>query len=103
MSNEHPQYLQCWRCFKDLPLEVGERVMLHEECPSCGAGIHCCKMCEYYDTTAYNECHEPIAERVVHKDKANFCDLFSPKAHHERPTGPTRDEQLKAAAALFKN
>jgi hypothetical protein len=29
--------------------------------------------------------------------------LFSPKAHHEKPKGPSREEQLKAAAALFKD
>ncbi len=34
--------------------------------------------CRFYDETAYNECSEPSAERVVDKEKSNFCDYFSP-------------------------
>jgi hypothetical protein len=25
----------------------------------------------------YNECHEPQAERVVDKDRSNFCEYFA--------------------------
>ena len=33
--------------------------------------------CRFYDSSAYNDCSEPAADRVVEKDKANFCDYFS--------------------------
>ena len=45
-------------------------------CESCGGYLHCCRNCRFYDTAAYNECREPMAERVVDKEGANFCDYF---------------------------
>ncbi|MEI8347169.1 MAG: hypothetical protein WCG27_06865 [Pseudomonadota bacterium] len=101
-DNGTTTYLKCYRCHKDLTIEVGDKIMLHEECPSCGADVHCCKMCEYYDETAYNECHEPIAERVIHKEKANFCDLFSPLLEHVDKKGPSHGDHRTAAESLFK-
>jgi len=47
-------------------------------CARCGADLRCCTNCRFHDTSAYNECSEPAAERVVEKDRANFCDYFSP-------------------------
>lgn len=32
--------------------------------------------CRFYEEGAYNSCREPRAERVVEKDKANFCEYF---------------------------
>lgn len=55
---------------------VGERVGRRESCPKCGADLHCCRNCRFYDPTVYNECRETQAERVVEKEKSNFCDYF---------------------------
>ena len=57
-------------------LAVTGRVGRGESCPSCGADMHCCRNCEFYDPAAYNECREPQAERVLEKDRSNFCDYF---------------------------
>lgn len=46
-------------------------------CERCGADLRCCRNCRFHDASAYNECGEPSAERVVEKDRANFCDYFS--------------------------
>jgi hypothetical protein len=46
------------------------------QCPSCGADLHCCLNCSFYDLGAYNDCREPQAERVLDKDRSNFCDFF---------------------------
>ena len=51
---------------------VGRR----DECPKCRGDLRCCKNCDYYDTSVYNECRETTAERVVEKDRANFCSFF---------------------------
>ncbi|TDJ08989.1 MAG: hypothetical protein E2O68_01130 [Deltaproteobacteria bacterium] len=67
---------KCFSCHKPTELEFGRKILRHEECPTCGASMHCCKMCKYYDPTAYNECKETIAERIVDKEKANFCEFF---------------------------
>ena len=64
----------CFACGKELV--VVDRVGRSESCPHCGQDIHCCRNCHFYDQTAYNECREPVAERVVDKEQANFCDEF---------------------------
>ncbi len=46
------------------------------ECEGCGADLRVCKNCAFYDGAAYNECSEPSAERVLDKEKGNFCDFF---------------------------
>jgi len=55
---------------------VGRR----DECESCGAQLHCCRNCAFYAESAYNQCSEPSAERVVDKDASNFCDWFRPSS-----------------------
>ncbi len=47
-------------------------------CEGCGADLHCCRTCRFYDEAAYNQCTESSAERVLEKDRANFCDYHSP-------------------------
>jgi predicted RNA-binding Zn-ribbon protein involved in translation (DUF1610 family) len=64
----------CFSCGKEL--KIVESVGRGEACPHCGADMHCCRNCEFYDPNAYNECREPMAERVLEKDRSNFCDYF---------------------------
>lgn len=47
-----------------------------ETCTVCGADVHCCCNCEFYDLGSYNDCRETQAERVLEKDRSNFCDYF---------------------------
>ena len=65
----------CFSCKREL--EVGEKTGRTETCPFCNADLHCCLNCRFYDPAAYNQCREPQAERVVEKDRSNFCDYFS--------------------------
>lgn len=89
----------CFSCQKELP--VMESVGRREECPHCGADMHVCKNCEFYDPKVYNECRETSAEVVREKDRANFCDYFV-----LRKNGTAAEDKkaaLRAAAeALFK-
>jgi len=64
----------CYKCRKELGGEklVGRR----DTCPFCGSDLHVCLNCRFYDPGAYNNCREPQAERVVEKDRSNFCDYF---------------------------
>ncbi len=92
----------CHACKQVIPhIEAGTKISRQDECPNCNAGLRCCIMCTFYDPTAYNECHEHIAERLLEKDKANFCDYFQlsngVKANHK-----TKDKLVSAADALFK-
>lgn len=89
----------CFSCGKEL--EITERVGRQETCPQCGADFHCCRNCRFYDTTAYNECHEPVAERVLEKEKANFCDYFELSEGRPEDSEPTEDAKKKLEE-LFK-
>lgn len=76
------------------------RVTRTEECPYCSWSMHCCKMCKFYDPKIYNECHESMADRVVDKEKANFCDYFTLSSGSSG--GPSKDDLINSADALFK-
>lgn len=89
----------CFSCGKEL--EAIDRIGRREVCPSCGSDLHCCRNCEFYDKHAYNECREPQAERVLEKDKSNFCDYFQlaaaprgGKIHNEEAEAKKRLEGL---------
>ena len=47
-----------------------------ETCVACGADLRCCLNCRFSSPGAPNECAEPNVERVLDKDKGNFCDYF---------------------------
>ncbi|MBS1959781.1 MAG: hypothetical protein JST80_09940 [Bdellovibrionales bacterium] len=88
----------CWNCGKPINANNFHR---QDTCESCKRDTHACKNCEHYDTAYNNMCRESSADRVVEKEKANFCDYFKPSG---RAGGSAKSaDALKAAAdALFK-
>lgn len=64
----------CYFCGKKL--EIEGRVGRSDSCPHCRSDLHACVQCRFYDPAAYNQCGEPQAERVLDKEKSNFCDYF---------------------------
>jgi hypothetical protein len=88
----------CWNCGKELgPLDYGRQ----DSCPGCGRDTRTCKGCIHYDKGSNNDCRESQADRVVDKERANFCDYF------KSSSGPgggakSRDSMKAAAEALFK-
>ena len=93
--------IHCYKCDHTLDLSEDSKIYRSDECDKCSANIHCCKMCVFYDEHSYNECREPIAQRIVDKENANFCDNYKLKAGGD-PKEKLND-QLAAANALFKN
>ena len=91
---------KCYKCGTVIHIDHIERIPRSEECPKCFAAVRSCMMCEFYDTKAYNECREPMAERITEKEKSNFCDYykFGPGAN---PTA-VKNDALALAEALFK-
>lgn len=92
--------IKCYRCSSTLELETNKKVSRHEECPKCFSSVHCCKMCAFYDPRSYNECKEPVAQRVLDKEKNNFCEFF--KLGNENSASSQKTNVLSAAEALFK-
>ena len=93
--------ITCFHCQALLKLEFEEPVSRREECHQCSSSIRCCKMCRFYDTSSYNECREPQADRIVDKEKANFCDFFELVGH--KSDGGNKESLVAAAKALFKD
>lgn len=92
--------IHCFSCQKELTFSDA-RIGFREECPHCRSDVHVCKNCHFYDVKAYNECREPQADVVREKDRANYCEYFSPR----QGASGVQDQaaKLKAAAeALFK-
>lgn len=58
-------------------------------------------MCSFYDPSAYNECKEPMANRILEKESANFCDYYKLGALNNQ--GNDKDDLMAAANALFKS
>lgn len=85
--------LVCWKCGASLAaLSLPLRRV--DECRSCSAELHVCKLCEFYDITVAKHCREPIAEIVRDKERANYCDYFKP-----RPSAYTTKGQAEATGA----
>ena len=92
--------ITCAQCFQELKQNPGEKVFRNDECPHCSAPLRTCKMCEHYNPQSYNECKEPVAERVIDKEKANFCNFF--RINHTQSHQDSNANHLAAAAALFE-
>ncbi len=90
---------RCHHCRKTV--EDGIFVGRQTQCPSCGADLHCCSNCSFYDPGSYNDCREPQAERVLEKSRSNFCDFFKfrQEMNFSGDTGSTAKDKLDA---LFK-
>lgn len=89
----------CFSCRKEN--EMTGKVGLRDECHHCGADLHACKNCDFYDAKSYNECRETSADVVREKERSNFCDFFIPRQNS--PSDIDQKARLKAAAeALFK-
>jgi hypothetical protein len=91
----------CFFCKKEIDIE--DKVGRAESCPFCRSDLHCCLNCRFYDEKAYNQCREPQAERVVEKDKANFCEYFSFRdSSSASPQEEARRKAKEQLDALFK-
>jgi hypothetical protein len=73
--------MNCFHCGR--ALEVKDRVGFRDTCAGCDRPLHACLNCDFYDRSYNNQCREPQAERVVDKDRFNFCEYFAP-AHAAR-------------------
>ena len=92
--------INCCHCGQ--PVEFKDRIGFRAACPRCDCSVHVCLNCEFYDPTFSNQCREPQAERVIDKERANFCEYFVPRtASESRPSSPANEARTKLEA-LFK-
>jgi hypothetical protein len=93
--------LVCWKCGASLAA-LSLPLLRTDECRSCNAALHACKLCEFYDVTVAKHCREPIAELVREKDRANYCDYFKPRSGAYSTKGQAEADTAKSQLdALF--
>ena len=82
--------------------ELSGKVNRNDTCPHCQKDLRCCKQCKFFDPHSYNECREVSAERIVEKERANFCDFFMVKGSKGIAGCVNRKTEAKRALeALF--
>ncbi len=97
----HPIIGACWHCGAALTVLDYAR---EATCPSCRKHTHCCRNCRWFAPGRPNDCAEPVAEHVTHKDRANFCGYFEPTAPtNAGSAAPDADALRHAAEDLFKS
>jgi hypothetical protein len=82
-----------------------EEIGPDSRCAKCGAPLHACRQCAYFDTVARFECTQPIPQRIPSKSAANACTFYSPARAFDL-TGSrgaeTPDDARSAFDKLFK-
>jgi hypothetical protein len=72
---QHVAASRCFNCATTLP----PGTEMTGNCPKCNAELHCCKQCTHFEPSTRFQCMKPIPVRIVPKDKANTCNLFTPR------------------------
>ena len=81
------------------------KVQRRDTCVGCGADLHSCVHCRFFDPARNNQCSEPEAEWVSDKESANFCGYFEPRTSVNLTARGGANKQTGARSAfdaLFK-
>ncbi len=93
----------CHKCKKTIM--YSDTVNIHDTCDNCKEDLHCCKNCKFYSEHEYNNCNETQAERILDKEKSNFCDFFRPnylEAASNIKDKSSKENVYKKLDSLFK-
>lgn len=90
----------CHACSADL--EFDEPVGRSACCQRCGSDVRCCLNCRFHDISSYNDCAEPMAERMLEKHRGNFCDYFAPGGLSGTMAAKSSSEGLSELERLFR-
>jgi hypothetical protein len=97
-----PEPLFCHRCGQSLAT-LSLPLARRDECPSCRAELHVCRMCTRFAPRLPKGCNEEDAPDVRDKSAANFCDYFRPSPRAFDPSGRAAENAAKSSLdALFK-
>ncbi|HXG18909.1 MAG TPA: hypothetical protein VNN62_07535 [Methylomirabilota bacterium] len=90
----------CHRCQR--ALHFLDRVGRRDTCPDCGADLHCCLNCLFYDPHYANACREPNADNVLNKEAGNFCEYFAFAENRQSRHASAASDVRAKLEALFK-
>lgn len=97
---ERIEGLVCWKCGASLE-QLSLPLRRLDECRACGAELHVCRLCEFFDPAVARSCREPVADEVKDKTRANFCDYFRPRPHAWTGTAGDPSDARTQLDALF--
>ncbi len=91
----------CWSCGRELlAADLGRE----QCCSGCGKSTRVCRNCRHYAPGRPNDCLEPMAEPVLDKTKANFCEFFEPTPQPGGSSQQASEQAVRdAAEALFRH
>ena len=94
----------CHKCGAAIDVPAGQKILRRDVCSCCGADLHCCYNCRFYDPGKHQQCVETQAEYVQYKDEGNFCEYFQPGAPAGRrgAGGQKADDARRKFDSLFK-
>lgn len=90
--------LHCHACGN--AIELIDKVKRADACEHCGADLHCCKNCNFYDPNVHSQCRESTTIYEPDKEKANFCTYFVPR--EGEAAAENKQAAMSALDALFK-
>ena len=85
--------MNCFHCGREIAIK--ERIGFRDRCPACDRPAHACLNCGFYDPAYNNQCRENQAERVVDKERANFCEYFNPAKAGAKPSQNAGEAKAK--------
>jgi DNA-directed RNA polymerase subunit RPC12/RpoP len=75
-SREANVVVRCHTCGRNA--ENLDTIEKDTVCPSCSSPLHCCRVCNHFDSGARWQCRASITEAVGDKLKANDCASYEP-------------------------
>lgn len=98
-GQDEKKVYRCHNCDHEVEIDGLQR---RDECRACGADLHVCKNCKFWDPGYQNECRENASYYIRDRAKANFCMSFKYKAVDEDVAAEANDARSKLEA-MFKN
>jgi hypothetical protein len=92
--------IECYSCKSKIVIQ--DKIAFRQDCDKCGNALHSCVQCQHYDPKVYNECKETMADRILEKQKSNYCEFFSASPKTSAVGDTKKVDLLAQAEALFK-
>jgi hypothetical protein len=90
--------MRCYFC----GVQAGEEKIYRTTlCVSCGKELRICLNCKFYSPGNHWDCRETIGEAVRDKERANFCDWFSPAPSASQKISSTPQAKAQNARSDF--
>ena len=87
--------IACYRCGESLAA-LSLPLSRRDQCLSCHADLHVCRMCRLFDSSVPRQCREDDADDVTDKEAVNVCDYFEPSADAFDPARKAGSDAARA-------